>query len=130
MTVEDVFGALADPTRRQVLEALAARPAASASALARELPISRQMVLKHLLVLQDSGLVSSSRTGREVLFQVRTAPLSDTAEWLAAWPRSGTRDCATSRPGPSAVTEPRRRVAGSHPARCATRGRSDRCENS
>ena len=84
MTVEDVFGALADPTRRQVLEALAARPAASASALARELPISRQMVLKHLLVLQDSGLVSSSRTGREVLFQVRTAPLSDTAEWLAA----------------------------------------------
>jgi DNA-binding transcriptional ArsR family regulator len=84
MSVETVLGALADPTRRQVLEALAARPAASASALAREVPISRQMVLKHLGVLQDSGLVTSSRAGREVLFQVRTAPLSETADWLAS----------------------------------------------
>jgi len=84
MSVETVLAALADPTRRQVLEALAARPAASASALAREVPISRQMVLKHLGVLQDSGLVTSSRAGREVLFQVRSAPLSETADWLAA----------------------------------------------
>lgn len=84
MTVETVFGALSDPTRRQVLEALAARPAASASALARELPISRQMVLKHLSVLQASGLVSSTRAGREVLFQVRTAPLAETAQWLSS----------------------------------------------
>ncbi len=76
--------ALADPTRRQVLEALAGHPAASASALARELPISRQMVLKHLTVLQDSGLVSSDRAGREVLFQVRSAPLAETADWLAS----------------------------------------------
>jgi DNA-binding transcriptional ArsR family regulator len=84
MSVETVLGALADPTRRQVLEALAARPAASASALARELPISRQMVLKHLGVLQDCGLVSSVRAGREVLFQVRTAPLAETADWLSS----------------------------------------------
>src|SRR3954453_1220356 len=84
MNVETVLGALADPTRRQVLEALAARPAASASALARELPISRQMVLKHLGVLQDSGLVSSARSGREVLFQVHTAPLAQTADWLSS----------------------------------------------
>jgi DNA-binding transcriptional ArsR family regulator len=84
LSIETVLGALADPTRRQVLEALAARPAASASALARELPISRQMVLKHLGVLQDSGLVSSTRAGREVLFQVRTAPLAETAAWLSS----------------------------------------------
>jgi DNA-binding transcriptional ArsR family regulator len=83
MKVETVLAALADPTRRQVLEALAARPAASASALARELPVSRQMVLKHLGVLQDCGLVSSTRAGREVLFQVHTAPLAQTADWLA-----------------------------------------------
>ena len=82
--VETVLGALADPTRRRVLEALAARPAASASALARELPISRQMVLKHLGVLQESGLVTSARSGREVLFQVQTAPLSETADWLSS----------------------------------------------
>ena len=84
MTVETVLTALADPTRRQVLETLAAHPAASASALARELPISRQMVLKHLGVLQESGLVSSARSGREVLFQVRSEPLSETAGWLAS----------------------------------------------
>lgn len=84
MSVETVLSALADPTRRQVLEALAARPAASASALARELPVSRQMVLKHLGVLQDSGLVSAVRTGREVLFQVRSEPLAETADWLSA----------------------------------------------
>ena len=84
MSVETVLGALADPNRRQVLEALASRPAASASTLARELPISRQMVLKHLAVLQESGLVSSARTGREVLFQVRSAPLTETADWLSS----------------------------------------------
>jgi DNA-binding transcriptional ArsR family regulator len=84
MSVHPVFGALSDSTRRQVLEALAAQPAASASALARELPISRQMVLKHLAILQDAGLVSSTRVGREVLFRVRSAPLAETAEWLAS----------------------------------------------
>lgn len=84
MTADNVLSALADPTRRQVLEALATRPAASASALARELPISRQMVLKHLGVLQSCGLVSSARAGREVLFQVRTEPLAETAEWLSS----------------------------------------------
>jgi DNA-binding transcriptional ArsR family regulator len=84
MSVETVLGALADPTRRQVLEALAAQPAASASALARELPISRQMVLKHLAVLQEAGLVRSARAGREVLFQVQSTPLAETADWLSA----------------------------------------------
>ncbi|PZS31604.1 MAG: transcriptional regulator [Pseudonocardiales bacterium] len=84
MSVETVFAALADPTRRQVLEALAAQSAASASALARDLPISRQMVLKHLAVLQETGLVSSARSGREVLFQVRSAPLAETADWLSS----------------------------------------------
>jgi DNA-binding transcriptional ArsR family regulator len=84
MSVETVLGALADPTRRQVLEKLAAQPAASASTLARQLPVSRQMVLKHLGVLQQSGLVSSARSGREVRFQVRSAPLAETADWLSS----------------------------------------------
>ena len=84
MSVDAVLVALADPTRRQVLETLASRPAASASALARDLPISRQMVLKHLAVLQDCGLVRSGRSGREVLFQVQTRPLNDTADWLSS----------------------------------------------
>lgn len=84
MPVENIFTALADPTRRQVLEVLAAQPSASASALARQLPISRQMVLKHLAVLTESGLVTSSRAGREVLFEVQSAPLTETADWLSS----------------------------------------------
>jgi DNA-binding transcriptional ArsR family regulator len=84
VNVDGVLAALADPTRRQVLETLAGRPMASASALARELPISRQMVLKHLAVLRSGGLVTSSHAGREVLFQVRTTPLVETADWLAS----------------------------------------------
>ncbi len=67
-----------------MLEALAGHPAASASVLGRELPISRQMVLKHLAVLQECGLVRSTRVGREVLFQVRSAPLAETADWLSS----------------------------------------------
>jgi hypothetical protein len=46
-------------------------------------PISRHMVLKHLAVLQESGLVNSTRVGREVLFQVRSAPLPEAADWLS-----------------------------------------------
>jgi DNA-binding transcriptional ArsR family regulator len=82
--VETVLGALADPTRRHVLEVLAAYPAASASALSRDLPISRQMVIKHLGVLQQSGLVRSVKAGREVLFEVQSAPLAQTADWLSS----------------------------------------------
>lgn len=83
MSAETVLAALADHTRRSVLETLTAHAPASASTLARELPISRQMVLKHLAVLQGCGLVTSTPSGREVLFQVRTEPLAETAEWLS-----------------------------------------------
>lgn len=80
--VDAVFVALADPTRREVLERLGQVRAASASTLARELPVSRQAVLKHLAVLGECGLVSSRRDGREVLFAVRPEPLVSTAGWL------------------------------------------------
>lgn len=84
MTVatDRVFVALADPTRRDVLDALGSRARASASALARDLPVSRQAVLKHLAVLQDAGLVAGERHGREVQFTVRPEPLLATASWM------------------------------------------------
>ncbi|MBV9918767.1 MAG: helix-turn-helix transcriptional regulator, partial [Solirubrobacterales bacterium] len=52
-----VFGALADPTRRTLLAAIAQQPAATATELAAELPISRQAVLKHLSALSEAGLL-------------------------------------------------------------------------
>jgi DNA-binding transcriptional ArsR family regulator len=78
-----VLAALADPTRRRVLELLAARGGATATEAAAELPVSRQAVVKHLGVLDGAGLVRGRRRGREVRYTVRPAPLAATASWLA-----------------------------------------------
>lgn len=80
--VDSVFGALADPTRRGLLDALAARGQASASALAADLPVSRQAIVKHLTTLEHAGLVEAERVGREVRYTPRPAPLEATARWL------------------------------------------------
>jgi DNA-binding transcriptional ArsR family regulator len=82
--VDSVLGALADPTRRQLLDLLAAQGEATATTLARQLPVSRQAVIKHLAVLDSAGLVSGGRVGREVRFAVRPAALDATARWMAA----------------------------------------------
>jgi DNA-binding transcriptional ArsR family regulator len=78
-----VFAALADPTRRYLIETLASRQRASATALAAELPISRQAVSKHLAALGNAGLVRRHRSGRETLYELQTAPLEDAAAWIA-----------------------------------------------
>ena len=80
--VDRVFAALADPTRRQVLGLLAEGRPLSASALAGRLPVTRQAVVQHMAVLQQSGLVSSHKVGREVLFSVRPEALTLTASWM------------------------------------------------
>jgi DNA-binding transcriptional ArsR family regulator len=80
----DLFAALGDPTRRQVLNILAARGEASATAIASQLPVSRPAVVKHLGVLDRAGLLEERRRGREVLFSVRPEPLASASRWLAA----------------------------------------------
>jgi DNA-binding transcriptional ArsR family regulator len=80
---DDVFVALADPTRRRLLDVLAARGEASATTLAAALPVSRQAVVKHLAVLDRAGLVRGARRGREVRYTVRPDRLDATAGWLA-----------------------------------------------
>ncbi len=81
-TIAAVFVALADPSRRQVVGVLAARGNATATAVAEELPITRQAVTKHLATLSDAGLVDAQRAGREVRYQLRAAPLRLAARWL------------------------------------------------
>jgi DNA-binding transcriptional ArsR family regulator len=81
--IGDVLTALADPTRRQVLDLVAARGEVTATTLAEQLPISRQAVVKHLAVLDAAGLVSGSRVGREVRYAVRPAALDATARWMS-----------------------------------------------
>jgi DNA-binding transcriptional ArsR family regulator len=82
VNIDRVFASLADPTRLQLLEALGRRPAATATTLANEVPVSRQAVVKHLGVLRDSQLVASRRAGKEVLFSVRPESLMATASWM------------------------------------------------
>ncbi len=79
-----VFGALADPTRRSLLAAVATRPEVTATELAAELPISRQAVLKHLGALADAGLLDRERAGREVHYHLTPEPLSDAVSWMTA----------------------------------------------
>jgi ArsR family transcriptional regulator, cadmium/lead-responsive transcriptional repressor len=81
--VDAVFAALADPTRRRVVETLAAGSTVTASALAAELPISRQAVAKHLAQLRRVRLVRTERIGRETRYRLDAAPLTDAAEWIA-----------------------------------------------
>ncbi|QUQ72262.1 ArsR/SmtB family transcription factor [Kutzneria sp. CA-103260] len=83
MSVDAVLVALADPTRRQLLDVLAELGQASATTLGARLPVSRQAVTKHLLVLEQAGLVSGWRDGRQVLYQVEPGPLEAASRYLA-----------------------------------------------
>jgi DNA-binding transcriptional ArsR family regulator len=78
-----VFSALADPTRRRLLGRLASQQSATATELAAAEPVSRQAIVKHLQSLDEAGLVTPSRTGREVRYALSPAPLEDAAGWMA-----------------------------------------------
>lgn len=82
--IDGVLAALADPTRRQLLDQLAALGQATATTLAAGLPVSRQAVVKHLGVLAAAGLVDSVKVGREVRYAVRPEALDTTARWMTA----------------------------------------------
>lgn len=81
--MDAVFAALADPTRRAVLQRLLEGGPATATALAPSFSVSRQAVVKHLGVLGDAGLVRAQRAGREVRYAAQTEPMVDAATWLA-----------------------------------------------
>lgn len=76
-----VFVALADPTRRQLLERLAMGPK-TATGLAVRFPLTRQGVAKHLGALADAGMVAKERHGREVRYRLESAPIDEATAWL------------------------------------------------
>jgi len=76
-----LFAALADPTRRAILRAVAEDGPVTATALAGRLPVTRQAVAKHLGLLRDAGLVAPEREGRETRFTAVSEPLDDLAAW-------------------------------------------------
>ena len=78
-----VFGALADSTRRQMLDTLMRDGSTSVPALTAHLPITRQAVAKHLSALDQAGLVERAPTaGREVRYRLRAGALAPASAWL------------------------------------------------
>ena len=81
--VGTVFAALADPTRRRMVQALLRDGQTSVPALSAALPISRQMVAKHLATLDHAGLLERAPgRGREVSYRLRDGALRDAASWI------------------------------------------------
>ncbi len=89
--VDELWSAVADPTRRRVLDVLLDRGEATATMLAGELPVTRQAVAKQLAVLNGAGLVEGRRRGREVRYAVRPEQLDvatrSMAQVAAEWDR-------------------------------------------
>ena len=85
---EQVFTALADPTRRAILATLAAAGPTTATDLATRLPISRQAIAKHLALLGEVGLVTAEPgERRRVRFRLNSAPMQVAQQFLAALAR-------------------------------------------
>jgi DNA-binding transcriptional ArsR family regulator len=89
---EEVFTALADPSRRAILAALAAAGPSTATDLATRLPITRQAIAKHLALLADAGLVAAEPgERRRVRYRLRSAPMQVAQQFLAALARDWDR---------------------------------------
>jgi DNA-binding transcriptional ArsR family regulator len=80
--LDALFGALADPTRRMLVERLLTSGPATATVLAETTPLTRQAILKHLQVLEAAGLLTHERAGREVRYKVTPQPLAGAVGWM------------------------------------------------
>jgi uncharacterized protein YndB with AHSA1/START domain/DNA-binding transcriptional ArsR family regulator len=86
--MDAVFKALADPSRRELLDRLNARNGQSLTELCDGLTMARQSVTKHLAVLEAANLVTTARRGRERLHYLNTAPINDIADrWIDRYNR-------------------------------------------
>jgi DNA-binding transcriptional ArsR family regulator len=102
--LDELFAAVADPTRRQILQHLVHDGPATATQLAELFPLSRQAVVKHLQSLASAGLVATSREGREVRYRATTERLAEAVAWLletsSQWDRRADRLRRRSSPTP------------------------------
>ncbi|MEO8287329.1 MAG: metalloregulator ArsR/SmtB family transcription factor [Chloroflexota bacterium] len=85
MEIEHVFRALADHHRLYLLDLLAQTDGQTLTELSAHLPMSRFGAMKHLRVLEDAGLVSARKVGREKLHHLNPAPMRDVADWVGRY---------------------------------------------
>ena len=117
---EQVFTALADPTRRAILAALASEGPATATDLAAHLPITRQAIAKHLALLAEVGLVTAEPgERRRVRYRLHSAPMQAAQQFLAALGRDWDSPLGALQEhldrdavGPTTTTSPRTRTSG------------------
>lgn len=90
--VDEVFKALADPNRRELLDRLFARNGQTLGELCEGLGMTRQAVSKHLGVLEAANLVATVRQGREKLHYLNPVPIHDIADrWVGKYERGRLR---------------------------------------
>jgi DNA-binding transcriptional ArsR family regulator len=95
MSMDAVFKALADETRRALLDRLHAHNGQTLNALCAELDMSRQAVAKHLAILEEANLVATRREGREKLHFINPVPINEIAErWIGKFERRRVRALA------------------------------------
>lgn len=81
--LRDVFDAIADPTRRQLIHLLAEAKEKPLHELTIHFPMGRTAVSKHLTILKEAGLVLDRKVGRETRFRLNAAPLREIQDWVA-----------------------------------------------
>ena len=87
--MDEVFKALADPTRRELLDRLRADNGQTLNELCERLAMSRQAVSKHLAILEDANLVATVRRGREKLHYLNPAPIGEIYDrWIGKYERT------------------------------------------
>lgn len=84
------FRALADPTRRQILELLRERPLTSGE-IAGAFPSAWPTISRHLSVLKEAGLIAAERQGQHVIYELNTSVVEDVVQHLLGWMKKGGR---------------------------------------
>jgi DNA-binding transcriptional ArsR family regulator len=115
---DTLWSAIADPSRRRVLDLLISNGEVSASWLAGHVPFSRQAVSKHLVVLEQAGLITRRKEGREVLYHVDVDRLNQATRAMAEVATQWDRRLGSIKRLAEAVhaeTKKKRRISSSDP---------------
>ena len=89
----DVFNAIADPTRRQLIHLLAEADELPLHELTAQFPMGRTAVSKHLTILKEADLVHDRKVGRETRFRLNASPLREVQDWVAFTINTGVPTC-------------------------------------